>query len=330
MYRIINTIMGLLFVSALAMPHGYASEVGGSGYEENLLNTLHYRSAAGDKYLSLSAVTRLLSDETTTESGETVGTLSRTSWEAAMNFEYGWSDVLLFGIQADYSFGLGTMHTTEPSGVQNAYSSNGISDPTLHVDYRYWGGLTGTKFGSAYVNLTPAIGSQKNPDSTQTGNNLSGGSSVAVGTNLYWVLGAHEFGVAPALHFYTAGQYNDQNPANTSNFDSYFNANMVANYRYHVCKTFHIGGNINIIAPSSVTYVYGSRSNELSQTVKNPFNIEPTLTAGWLLRDNVVVSVQYSYNAYTTTTDQTSNTSPPSFSSSWVESTLTLTGVMAF
>jgi len=285
-------------VLALASSLAAAAEttVSDSYYEDNLLDTIHYQLPQHQWSATAAATTHLNDASMTTQQGG-VGTYgyTRTSWSSAVTASYGITDQLTVGIGETYLFGEGTTRTQESTGNVVGYSAKGFSDPTLSVSYRYWGGQTGTHFGNAYINVTPALGTRQLDSTAQIGNDLNASSEIAIGTNLIWVAKNQEFALEPHLQYYTSGSASDATAANSYNINSYNYLAMDAAWRFHFLKNYFVEGVIDFIGPINWSQIYSNRVTPLSISYTTPFYMEPQLVAGWKVKDNFLMVLNFTY-----------------------------------
>jgi hypothetical protein len=319
-------LITLLF---LAAGHVFADETATGSMEDNTLGTLHYRSAAHMGYASLNFVDVVNDNQSETRNGNPNNHTSSSSIQSNLNLQYGITDLFLVGVSWNYNFGTGTDRTSLPSGALSSTTTKGLSDPTLTANYRYWGGLTGTHFGSAFVNLTPAIGSQTSADPGTTGNNISESSNLTLGTDLYWVSGMNEWEIIPELRYYTSGSSNHENPRNNSTIDARFNWVVDAYYRYHLSEKFYVQGALAFVGPNTSSYTSGNQNNAPTESDSTDLNIQPAVSVGWKVCNNALLALQYTYEAPRTVSNTTSG-NLNSFTSTTDEGVVTLSAAATF
>jgi hypothetical protein len=266
-------IFSTIAISATSV---YAQEADITSYENNVIDSLHYRNAAKTFYTSLNLTTPIVRTEDIWTNGGKTHHFSRTSLTTTLEFSYGITDALLVGFAENYLISSNSTNNNIANGTFNTSSSTGISDPTFDISYRYLGTLTGKKFGTVYLDLTPALGKQQNPGTTSNGNNYAANSTIAVGTNLYWVAGVHEFSINPYLTYRTSGTFNRQSGASFTN-NAYAFYGAAGSYRYHISERFYFSTNLNIMAPYSE--IFNNPANTESDSFQ--YQVAETVTFGW-------------------------------------------------
>jgi len=298
------------------------AEDSSSPFEDNVINALHYRSAAHAFYTSLALATPIVrTDDVWAGSGQT-NHYSTSGLTATLTFNYGITDAIEVGFSENYLISSKT--TDDFVGGSDSYSSQGASNPTLMFSYRFGGKLTGREFGSIYVDVTPAIGKQENGTPLQSGNNLNADNIVTAGLNWYCVNGMQEHLINPYVVYRTSGTYNNSTNSYTNN--PYAFIGLELNYRYHVNEQFAVTAGLDVQAPFEVTYNNSNPSNTQTNSdgpeVIATFSANYKFSSSWLLAGTL--SDSYS-DVLSTFNDGTNN-----ISSQYQTINFTLTGVHTY
>ena len=269
-----------------------------SSYEDNRIDTLHYRPPQKGINPVIELSTRLNDAETVTQSGQTTATVSRASFASSLGISYGVVDDFLVGISEGYLFSLASTRTAQPSGAVTNPQSLGLTDPTFHANYRYLGSLKGAFFGSAFLTLTPSVGAALVAGTIQTGNNLSGLTTVTGGTALYWVSGIHEWEAQATASYLSAGTFTAETTAGSYTTNSLFKFSLTAAYRLHLGDAFYLSGSVGATTPYTSILTYANQTPVLTQNADYPIILSPALTAGLRADSNVVLYVRYTHTSY--------------------------------
>ncbi len=270
-------------------------------YEENRVDTLHYRVPQRAFFASASISTPLHYAETIGVNGSTVNTYDTTLLNSSLNVSYGVFDDFLISVTEGYLFKKNVTTTALPAGTATTTEASGFSDPTFSANYRYLGGLKGNYFGNGFLIVSPKSGTAKNSDSGQAGNNLNGSSSVNGGVNFYLVRDVHEFVIEASGTYRTTGSYTSSDPTNSSTSDAYFTWGFTGGYRYHFLDNFYASGSVTLTLAQTINYTFGNQVPVLTEQVSDPVNFSPTLEVGWRAFSGASFYVRYSRYGYART-----------------------------
>ena len=256
----------LFLVCATAMTHAFAD----GAYEENRLDTLHYRVPKNHFNPSAQLSTHLHDFTTVTQAGQVTSTSALSNVSGGVGVAYGITDDFLVTLQENYVFKENTSHMPVGGAVSTTQSS-GLSNPELHANYRYYGGLKGTMFASASFNITPNLGNAVIAEPTQNGNNLAGATSASLGTTGYLVFAdVHEFSLNVAGIYTDSGSFFAQDSTNSYSLSSYWKFTLGGNYRLHFLDNFYASASAAVTFGFTNTYDYANRTPALTQDASRP------------------------------------------------------------
>ena len=171
------------------------------------------------------------------------------------NFTLGLNYGLVPRLRVSVSEGLLWDQSNE--GAANSSLSNGPSDPTFTLAWRYLeAGETGLS-GDISAQLVPSIGASipANPTANVTGNNLNGYSTATAQSVLFWRYAENEFSFTGTASRRFQGQVNGTDASTTLSISPLWQYSYGVADRLHLGNRFYIG--ISVLG------------NQVGNTIKN-------------------------------------------------------------
>lgn len=311
MFRQWASVAGLVLISAVAagqdfssgdenrieLPKATSLAPVGDYYNENLIETLHYRAPQGHAQAGIRFGTSLADD-------------THWNWENTdiQDKSYSWSDVYLFasyGITDLLNFGVDDTGTMSNTASQDT-STTGWSDPTFYSSYRLFGGLKSDRFLTVELSFSPSTGTAVGQTETQAGNELHGDSRTTLALKGYRVFGRSEISTSGNLEYHSGGgfQYADGSGAYT--WDPYTTTSLAGTYRFHIDDRLFAGGTL------TVNFPFGASNGNVAQTSSwinyDDFGLIPQLIVGLKVSPEVLVTADYTYDSHSYTADYANGT----------------------
>jgi hypothetical protein len=183
----------IIFQAQFANAYENDSPLGRQNYEQNYLDRLHFRTPGQDVLATFVFSPDVYNRTTTSVNGSVTNQSLRDRFPITLGATLGITDLLSFEVSEGYLFNSVQTNINDQTGVQTTPSSSGLSDPAFRLNYRYLGGLVGSTFGDAFINFSPSAGDDQAATSLQSGNNLRGGTTLELGSDLYQVVSQSEF-----------------------------------------------------------------------------------------------------------------------------------------
>jgi len=291
-------LLSLLFLVGVVLTGAVRADEG--AYQENRLDVLHYRVPSAIFGLGVSVTPDLHDATTSYPGGSATYDDARTGFSSGVGLSFGVTDQLLVTLSESY-LSLTRNSLYDPAGTTTTYQTQGFSDPTVQINFRYFGELTGRDFASAFVAVTPGIGNAQIATSTLSGNNISADTGVEFGTHYYHVAGIQEFGLEASLTYRTSGTFSDPTGFPLESNSSYWVADISAYYRIHFLDRFFLGASLELIPAHSIQYAILNAVPAVSEQDSYPWWISESVELGWLVTPALLVDATYSYSAYTET-----------------------------
>ena len=291
----------LAILLLLATP-AFADELApDSSYESNRPDALHHRPAQREVWTTVGLSACPVGQES--NSAYNAKSVTNACTRARLGLAFAPWDWLLLEAAENYLIDGGST-LVDYDGSTRSIDVRGFSSPTLGANVRYWGGLNGTFFGSAYALVVPNLGSSRAGSATQAGNNLPGGTSFTLGNHLYWVRGPHEFEwllfatmFATTTHGYDKGMGPLGALATSYHSDPYVRFNTRFAYRLHMADRFFVNLSLDLAVPFDVTFQYDALtyynttiSNASATQVHFALAAEPRVEFGWRPLRNLVLT----------------------------------------
>lgn len=269
-------------------------------YESNRLDTLHYHTPGRTVSISADLQTATQDWQEESQYGQTVYDRYYSLLDAQAAAAYGITDLFAVGLGIDYLINQTESRTSDASHNSAGFEYGGVSNPTLQLSYRYFGGLTGSLFGTAFFNYSPSLGTNHSAVSDhETGNHLTGNSNLNFGTNWEINSGRHEFQAQIEAQYINNSTVEDVvNETETSFADAYWHFYASVNYRIHFQSNFYAGLNLQASFAHSYDVHYPSQSPEIDETVSDPLYVVPTVSVGWLVTPTCLLYAKLNYESY--------------------------------
>jgi hypothetical protein len=261
-------------------------------FNNNLLDTLHFRVPKGDVLLEVRFGTSLNDYSNLLYQGQNSYNHSKSWSDAYVDVNYGISDNFLIGVSDK-----GTTSTDAQQNVNggnSTYANSGWSDPNLFANFRFLGGLNNDHFASVGLAFSPSMGTAVGATSSSNGNELRGDSL------------ASELSAKAAINYQMAGAYQNAAGKNGYTWSPYATYDLSGNYRYHISSKYFVGTGLVYNLPYQV---FASRNDGASQWVtSDDANLSPHLQVGWKITNNLVAKLDYYYSSNSYTTNYSSGT----------------------
>jgi hypothetical protein len=301
-----NLLRAVFFISVTGMTsafaadnnNNYSSTNNSSTYSNNGLAELHYRSPQG-AFLGRFDFMPDVFYRSYSPAGDpsTFGTHIHLPVTAGVG--YGITDLLSVTVTEGFLFH--DMSQSEHNGNLNTNSQGGFADPTLALNYRYAGALTGNFFADLVATYSPSFGTADTASFPGGGNDLRGGSSYELGTVAYWVVGqSSETSLGADVTLTGSTDSTADTTASNVTKDSYYNFDVHGDYRYHFNDRYFVD------AGGTFYFMRSTDSANVDQTpirytrAHLPCYFVPRVDFGYLVTPNWLFTLGATYQEVTT------------------------------
>jgi hypothetical protein len=236
-----------------------------------------------------------LQDNLATSNGATVAATHNTLQAfAGYGFAHRWRISLLEGFLWDSN-----STTTGPAGAQVDSDSQGLSNPTVSVAWRYMELLESGISGDVSLATSPFLGPKVQGDSPtgRDGNNLNGYWSNSFSASFYWRLDFNEVGLTASVVQSSAGVTDTaaNGPLHTTAVTT-FSAALAD--RIHLGRYYFLEPSATATLPYSYDQI---GDDQVSKTFSAPLSVDPTLKFGFEPDPFIVIILSLQYHTGTTT-----------------------------
>lgn len=266
----------------------------------NDVTSLNYYPHSGRYYVSARDAQTV--DQRTASSAGTDNMYNENTFgaTAAMGLSHG----LRLSIAESYI--LEKENSTNAKGVTSQYTETGPSDPTITGTWRFHQEDDNGWSADVSVALTPSFGNHTAATVNQTGSYENGYWTGAVGGTLYLRQGINEWGANATYTERSTGKSDSDNPGNSYSTDALGYVTASFNDRLHLNNNWYVQMGLTFTFPYTSNNTY---DNGRQTVTTNPFATNPVVTGGWRVSSMSVLSLNYSYKEYGTSTGQTINSS---------------------
>jgi len=212
-----------------------------------------------------------------------------------------------------------TSSTNSKSGIGTQNSTNGFSNPTLGLTWRYSNGMDSWPIAEAVLSYVPGLTSK---NSAVTGNtttpaqigNEGGPTAISFALPFFWHIENSEYELAPTLNSYSSYTSQGTTLGSTDNYNSYLTEALAAYYRYHFDSKWYAQLQLSY----ELNYTYQTQTQAANAPIIQRALIEqvsPTLRVGWVPLTWIELDLFLANSGSTTNSTPSTGTSTSSNSS---------------